>query len=318
MKTKSTAHMLTVYAISAGMLALFSGCSEEIAFTSNVSRVEIPPVENPGPRIAEVPDEPEGPSICDPNQVVPASSEHGIRGKMSLLPESTNLSSPINLSYFWSPDLLNPLNLTPSIDVPAVFYFSEVNVPERAFSEGFSYNDGGALRDPRDVSGDTLLIEWFSLKLEGHLKLGSATAGNYYLSLIADDGAKLEILSDGTWTELINNDGTHPEKMGCSLPGSYLSLNSKSDIRYRITYFQGPRYHISLTLLWKRLDSGEENISADPLCGRGGNDFFHDSRVTPSVPTSNWAALVSRGWSPVPAANFYLPSGSVNPCVETE
>jgi len=301
-----------------GLLSISFGltaCSEEVAFTTAANRQEETPTDLTPPKVDEVPDEPDGPTICDPNQTPPASNEHGIRGKMSLLPSDADLSF-VSLASFWSADPSNPLELLARVDVPASFYFSEINVPERAFTAGFSYHEGGALADPRDPSGQTTLIEWFSLKLEGHLKLGNSAPGNYYFSLIADDGAKLEILSNGSWVEIINNDGTHSQQMGCSMPGVYLNLNANSDIRYRITYFQGPRYHISLMLLWKRLAAGEETRVADELCGRGGNDFFHDSTVVPSVPTEHWNALVSRGWSTVPATNFYLPSGTTNPCAD--
>ncbi len=314
-KFKSLKFFSNVAAI--GFTLFLIGCSEELQFGTRPNQIENPPSVTP-PHIDEVPDaEPDGPTICDPNELPPASNQHGVKGKMALLPEGANLSF-VNLASFWSPDPMNANELLPAVSVPAVFYFSEINVPERAFSEGFSYHDGGALRDPRDLTGETILIEWFSLKLEGHLKLRNATAGNYYLSVIADDGAKLEIWSNGNWVEIINNDGTHPQKMGCSMPGTYLTLNTNSDVRYRITYFQGPRYHISLMLLWKHLAPGEEVLAADPLCGQGGNDFFHNSRVVPSVPTANWDALVSRGWNTVPAENFHLPTGSVNPCAEVE
>lgn len=297
---------------------MLSACTDELQFTQS-TKSSFTPSDQPDPDNSSTRDFPrddDPPTICDPNETLPPSAEHGVKGNLSLLPPEADLSF-VNLGSFWRVNPLHSDELLPTVEVPANIYFSDLNVPERAFTQGFAYQQGGALLDPRDSSGQTILIEWFSLKFEGHLKLSSSDApGKYYLSLIADDGAKLEIWQNGAWRTMIDNDGTHPQRLGCSNTGDYLDLNTSSDIRYRVTYFQGPRYHISLMLLWKHLDAGEEALSPDPLCGVSGNDYFHDSRVVPSVPTSRWDELVSRGWQVIRPENFYLPTGSANPCAE--
>jgi hypothetical protein len=96
-------------------------------------------------------------------------------------------------------------------------------VPPQDFSEGFP--------------GVSRRYEWFAIDYSGRFWISEP--GSYLFSLLSDDGSKLYI--DGK--TIIDNDGTHgPESRdgGVKLkPGVHT---------IRVSYFQGPRFHVALIL----------------------------------------------------------------------
>ncbi len=102
-------------------------------------------------------------------------------------------------------------------------YTSELDVPPQDFSRGFP--------------GVTKRFEWFAIEYTGRFWVSKP--GLYEFSLLSDDGSRLYI--DGE--EVINNDGQHPpeEETGSIVldPGIH---------RIRVSYFQGPRFHVALVL----------------------------------------------------------------------
>jgi hypothetical protein len=115
-------------------------------------------------------------------------------------------------------------------------YTNVLQVTARDFREGFP--------------GVTDRFEWFAIDYNGRLWIQEA--GQYDFSLTSDDGSKLYI--DGK--TIINNDGVHPvaEHTG--------SVKLKAGIhRLRVSYFQGPAFHVALALdvarpgeTWRPLD----------------------------------------------------------------
>ena len=102
-------------------------------------------------------------------------------------------------------------------------YTSSLNIPPREFDAGFP--------------GVTDRFEWFAIDYNGRFWIEKPD--RYRFSLLSDDGAKLYI-DDKL---IINNDGTHPptEKRGdVRLTGGLH--------RIRVSYFQGPRFHVALML----------------------------------------------------------------------
>jgi PA14 domain len=102
-------------------------------------------------------------------------------------------------------------------------YTTALNVPSRAFSQGFP--------------GVTERFEWFAIDYTGRFWIEKP--GVYEFSLTSDDGARL--LIDGR--ELIDDDGQHEPvtKQG--------RVNLTGGIhRMRVSYFQGPRYLVALIL----------------------------------------------------------------------
>ena len=105
----------------------------------------------------------------------------------------------------------------------ATIYTSVLNVPPQDFMEGFP--------------GVSDRFEWFAIDYTGNFWI--AKPGKYKFALNSDDGSKLYI--DGT--VVIDNNGQHPpvSKKG--------SIKLRIGVhRIRVSYFQGPRFTVALTL----------------------------------------------------------------------
>jgi hypothetical protein len=102
-------------------------------------------------------------------------------------------------------------------------YTQALAIPSRDFKEGFP--------------GLTDRFEWFAIDYTGRFWI--ETPGNYKFMLTSDDGSKLYI-DDKT---VIDNDGIHPT---ATEEGS---VRLKAGVHeMRVSYFQGPRFHVALIL----------------------------------------------------------------------
>jgi hypothetical protein len=102
-------------------------------------------------------------------------------------------------------------------------YAKGLYIPPREFMEGFP--------------GVTDRVEWFAIDFTGRFYI--ERPGNYRFNLASDDGSKLYI----DRKLVINNDGVHPTELvgtAVKLSGGVHSI--------RLSYFQGPRYQLSLML----------------------------------------------------------------------
>jgi PA14 domain len=126
-------------------------------------------------------------------------------------------------------------------------YVPYLCVPARSFEEGFP--------------GVTDRFEWFAIDYTG--KFWFTKPGLYRFALASDDGSILYIDGKG----VIHNDGQHPviEKTA--------AVNLKAGAHaIRVSYFQGPRFHVALVL---------------QVAGPGDDEFhvFHaDDFKPPQVP----------------------------------
>ena len=256
-----------------------------------------PEVAMPSPPPAEVPDESVGEVVCDPfakaNVVDPIM---GLRGKLWSLANPSNSSQVKKSTDFLKLGEIVTENL----------FLSKVEVPTRAFSQGFVGADGDLLKNGK---GETL-IEWFGIELNSSVVLTSIDKpGRYQFAVLADDGVSVEIKDkDRDVYSLISNEGLHPTKLGCS--AVEIELNHQVALPIKISYFQGPRYHISLSLLWRFIPEGEKAIN-DKLCGYQSNEFYN----RPASGASKFDELKSRGWNVLDAGNFMLETG-YNKCVK--
>lgn len=102
-------------------------------------------------------------------------------------------------------------------------YTAALNVPAQDFKQGFP--------------GVTKRFEWFAIDYRGRFWIDKP--GMYHFVLTSDDGSRL-YLDDQL---VIDNDGQHPpEERECS-------LNLAAGVhRIRVSYFQGPRFHVALVL----------------------------------------------------------------------
>lgn len=191
-------------------------------------------------------------------------------------------------------------------------FFNNLDVPTRRFDRGFMTQDGQTLKTP---NGDTL-YEWFSLHFEAVLRLGNSDpAGRYQFALLSDDGSVMSIDTNGEGsTQLINNDGLTPTRLRCASKTVWMDNSTRLPIK--IDYFQGPRHHIGLILLWRQLPGTVDGPElADSACGVSGNESFFDYNQTPSAPSQRWIDLLGRGWKVLTPENFKLPDHVLqNPC----
>lgn len=186
-------------------------------------------------------------------------------------------------------------------------FFSDLFVPTRMFSEGFATQTSGVVTNDLGEK----LIEYFGLNFKTELRLtGEQASGSYDIAMLADDGVTVSTLGPDGKTTLINGDGDHSTRMSC---GSPINLSVGSGKTFEINYYQGPRYHIALTMMWRPAQAG-----LDPLCNQQGVSLFFDAE-NQSKPKQAYNDLLARGWKPIPAENFFLPDQvEVNPCVPGE
>ena len=189
-------------------------------------------------------------------------------------------------------------------------FLRDINVPTRMFTAGFSTPTGQTLAKD---NGDRL-IEYFGLKMNSNLMLSPEDdEGEYELAMLADDGSNLIIKGigeNGVDDLLIANDGDHPTRMGCAQH----TVKLKKDVMVPIeaTYYQGPMYHISNILIWRK----STTAGKDPLCGHAGNNLFFNPDKN-SEPLQAFKDLQARGWKIVKPNNFILSktNSDYNPCV---
>ncbi len=193
-------------------------------------------------------------------------------------------------------------------------FLSQVNVPTRMFDTGFSSQTNDVLKND---SGQTL-IEYFGLKMSTAVRLSeNDPEGAYEFALLSDDGSVMKIKNpDETWSVHINNDGDHPTRMGCA--SNVVNMTRRTRLEVDLTYYQGPRYHISNVLMWRPVPAGS-NAGSDSECGKSGNNYFFDPN-NGSVSLPPYAGLIARGWKVLAPNNFWVVGADLkqttnyNPC----
>jgi len=273
---------------------LFSACEEETKIIEAGESTVI--AEAPAPSVTESDG---SKTVCDPfanNPDHPAASlDHGIVGKLFYLQKEKPRYKKV-IDY-----------QTLGTEVDATLFFNQINVPTRKFNEGFINQRGEPLRTP---DGD-LLYEYFSLRMESLLKLSPQDdPADYQFGLLADDGAILSVDTGSGYEVIVDDDGDHPTKFACATKPVTFATDSKIPIK--LNYYQGPRHHIAVILLWRKWPAAGPD---DPACGKQGNGLFFNWNVSPSVPAQTHLNLLARGWKVPEPVNFALP-GSIarNPC----
>lgn len=189
-------------------------------------------------------------------------------------------------------------------------FFTNIDVPTRMFNLGFPLESGGMVKN--DEGAD--LIEYFALRMTGSLGLAPDEAeGQYELAMLADDGVIWTNTSDAALNPvLVNNDGDHSTKFAC---GQVVNMSRLDRIPSRIDYYQGPRDHIALVPMWRKVEPGTQ-VGQDPLCNQLGNTLYFDPNNA-SKQQQAYKDLLSRGWKALRAENWKLPDGTgPNPCYE--
>lgn len=240
--------------------------------------------------------------ICDPlsgGETTQTSYEKGIKASLHyLIPGMPNFKTSMNYAQFAKKSDQN-------------IFLSDMNVPTRLFSEGFSTSTGQVLKNDSNEK----LIEYFGLKMSTNLILSDLDeVGDYELAMLADDGTTLKLKSGNAEIPdevLIDNEGDHPTRMGCATRTVKMRKNVMLPIE--ATYYQGPRYHISNVLIWRKVTAAG---TADPLCNQTGNNLFFNPD-NKSAPQQAFKDLQARGWKVLSADNFMMSKTATeyNPCI---
>lgn len=268
-------------------------------------------INNPTPGQPLSPLTPPERTICDPfNTNSPSARDRGVVANMVWLSDEFTprggAVAPRHVSEYF--DIGNVVEST--------LYFDRIFTPTRAFDLGFITQEGQQVLNHHNEA----LYEYFALHMEGQFQLGpNDPEGLYQIAVLADDGAVLK-LSDGNggWNTIVDNDGEHSTKMAC--PSNTVSMTRGTKLPFQLQYFQGPRYHISVAVMWRPLPSGADpDIPVvDTECGRSGNSRYWDSTVVPSQAKQPFYELLARGWKVLENENYAFPEQATNPCVPAE
>ncbi len=299
-----------IYIMLLGALALVAGCTPKINQT--VSQEDISTVVQTPPLAMSKVDvnvHPLTATICDPFGGDPSANfTNGIKASLHYrLATQPRMYSALDMTSF-------------AFKSQQKLFFSDLNVPTRMFTEGFLNQTNDVLNNDQNQK----LIEFFGLKFESALRLDeSDEEGTYQFATLSDDGVVMKTFENGAWTNLITNDGDHPTKLGCSSRNVNMTRNTTLPFEYH--YYQGPRFHISNMLLWRKVTA---NTPAENKCGVQGNEYWFNPNNS-SLPQDAFNQLLSRGWKIVAKKNFWITNpnstqGDVgilkeyNPCIGGE
>jgi hypothetical protein len=162
-------------------------------------------------------------------------------------------------------------------------YFSNFNVPTRSFDEGFGYGPDDYLKNRHGEK----LIEWFAIEAKGNITLPeSESAGSYHLATLSDDGIRIKVSGE----IILNNPNTHGATLDCA--SKLIVLNKGEEKPFELAYFQGPRFHIALITMIKKIDDPQA-FKKSSACSTG----------------QSYQKLIDEGYKVVSPSWYTLPAG---------
>ena len=313
------------------IICAFQNCSK-VGFTvadkseTGLQAVTSIPVTPPAPVAGPVVCNPFGGSTATPaGGSAPASTQGLIADGVNYV-DTTKLASgqtPLSVVNNSVEGFFDPTNLEVG-HFDAKMILSDLNFPNMYFSTGFTDSSGHSLTD---ASGQ-LLIQYFAFRAKSDFVSGKWAPGDYQIAILSDDGSQLTMTggqANGS-DLLINNDGAHSLRMGCTQ--SVLHISANSQIPLTFDYFQGPPITIGFLMLYRPV--AVAGTMQEPLCGQGGSGdsyFFldHTSQnqpISPPLAQAPYLQLVgafnatsgSGGWQVVEAEHFILPGNMQNTC----
>jgi len=151
-----------------------------------------------------------------------------------------------------------------------VVYMPFLDVQVRDFTEGFGTTAGTYLADDSGAKLD----EWFALSMTSFMKLGPNDVPGYYQIIVAsDDGSNFytDVNNTGTYTKIINNDGTHSNTVGCTVKGGEVYMTANTRMPIKVEYYQGPRTEIAMSVFWRPVPAAGSTLSTH--CGYSSSTF---------------------------------------------
>ncbi len=288
---KSQIKTIAVAGSLALVLGAFQNCGavrfQDAALNKSSAQGDPDPTANPNPPPPLMP--PPAQVICDPfNQSNIIDPKLGIEGTIHYSSARLPTSECADPARCTSRDYI-----AKGTKIDAALFMSQIYVPTRNFSDGFEVQGAGKLKDANNND----LVEWFALDLGSNITLGAADAdGMYQFATVSDDGVTLT----ANGQDILVDEGEHSPRLRCS--GEIVPLKKGDLLPFRLSYFQGPRTQISLTLLWRK-------IEAQDLADCGSSDGYFTGQDT--LPQG----LTDRGWKVLKPENFKLKAGS-NLCIK--
>ncbi|HEX4925348.1 MAG TPA: hypothetical protein VFV50_14735 [Bdellovibrionales bacterium] len=269
-----------------GLLAVVAACSQ-----AEFSKAPAP---DTGATAGNPTPTPDPNPVCDPFGGGPVTAQNGLSGDIYYLNDSQPLYENINAYFTYGTKIADKL------------FLSELNTPTRWFDQGFYRQDGTYLTR----ADGTMLMEKFALKLESTIKLAAGDAvGFRQFAVLSDDGSVFTVRHNNQTKQLVAMNRVQNTTLGCA--GENIYFDQNTSLPMKMDYFQGPRYHIALILLWRTAPSASPQ--GEPLCGQGSNEMYFDYRNN-SYPQQAYVDLWNRGWRPVRPQNFFL--NGPNPCAQ--
>jgi hypothetical protein len=311
---RNTLYRVQIIISLTALMVFFQNCSNTDYSVVQLDKAVDTGVKEPDIQIDEVPEPEVVPEVVVNPPVNDIKEEDVVCDPFSHTDGDTKAEAGIKADLYYIEDKTKPKAVfndfvTHGIHSEKVIFMNDINVPTRRFSTGFATQANEILKK----SNGENLVEWFALSMKGRLQLAPGQApGDYQFATLSDDGSILYIQPSDSkeLSPLISADGHHSTKFSCAASPVKLEVGKKVD--FKLDYFQGPREHIAMILMYRPYDA--KNI-LDPLCGTVSISYFHDSATVPSTVGEGYKKLLSRGWKPVPAANFALPEEiKTNPC----
>jgi hypothetical protein len=271
------------------LATLLSACNPGEAFNVSTSQDAVLVERAADPNLA----------VCNPTgggSGLNNGTRHGLLGDVKYIAQG--VTAPNNVAGY----------IENGTSLDADVFFDRVFVPTRPWNAGFQTLSGRTLQNDLNQT----LYEYFSLHFESNIVLSdSDRPGLYQFALLSDDGAILRMKQGDTWQNIVNDDGTHPSKFACA--SNAIEMTSTSKIPMKLDWYQGPRYHISLIVLWREVEAGAS--LADTECGKSGNSRYFDSTQNPPASQTAWHGLMERGWKVLNSKNYILNDDApTNPC----
>lgn len=239
--------------------------------------------------------------VCDPGSGAGQTpNQHGLKGELYSLPTHQCQQDPSSCDQL-SEYIRNENRINTSNGEPVALYLKDINYPTQRFDRGFISGSGATLYKP---NSNELLMEWFGFRVKSTIVNNTGVARKFVA--LVDDGVSVKINGQ----EIIRREGIFATTLSCQINNFVLASGSSAEIE--VTYYQAPRNEIAVMLLWR-----DTNRNEAVECGRiqGPDKYFFDPATVPSTPGQGYNYLLATGWTPVPAQNFVLQNGEVNPCL---
>lgn len=216
--------------------------------------------------------------VCDPfNSGSNQTSKNGIQAKLTYVDNYQASASHLRSTADFEPGMPD------IITAPAEIFLSKLDVPLRAWDAGFMMSNGELLKK----SDGEALFEGFSLRMASTFVAPNAGAeGDYQFAILSDDGAILRVAGSGnSYSTLVDNDGVHAVETSCA--DRTVRISKDQPLAFKIDYFQGPRMHIALQLLWRKVPAASSGLTCS-----------------------------GSGFTVVPPEAYRLPGTTTNPCAK--